>query len=144
MHETAIKGVKLSLAFAVAYFAYWFVFIHGDTFGGQGAGHTMLTPLLVGCALILLSGYVLGFYAGKFQGRRRLKIILMTILVYWYNAYIVAAFIITAEPGQTWFDILFGALMLSISGAILFSWLLLPLMILVSMYLERITRPQLV
>lgn len=102
-----------------------------------------LVYLLVPMLLSLASGAVLGYLAGRLTQKRRLRLALFTILVYWLDALVVAGVLILPVenyPGGLSAK-LSGTLMASISGVLLYGVVLSPLFVGGVLILEYWTRP---
>lgn len=91
-------------------------------------------------AFCLLTGAICGLIAGCIQTRRRLKLILCGIIVYWFDALIIAVLLTLATDQLEIVEKITGALWLGSVGALIFGIFVIPVIIIAALILEYWTR----
>ena len=103
---------------------------------------SMLPAVLLPLLLSVGSGAALGWAAGQIQEKRRLRLLLLTVLVFWLDALSISGLLMFSEagyPGGFWAQ-LTGMLMASMAGLLLYGIVLLPILAGAALTLEWWTR----
>ncbi len=101
--------------------------------------------LLFVCLLCMLAGVTLGTLGGFIEQKRRLKMALAGLGVYWLDALLVSIWLIffsndSPPPDYTIWNRIWGAFMLSLVGSLLYGIVLIPIVLIASLLLEKWTR----
>ncbi|MDH5655078.1 MAG: hypothetical protein OEZ34_04185 [Spirochaetia bacterium] len=93
--------------------------------------------------LCLFTGGMLGTFAGRIRTHRRLKLTAGTLIIYWVDALMVAAVIISLGEKLSLSEKLTGTLWLGSVGALIFAIFVCPVLLVAALILEIWTRDDL-
>jgi hypothetical protein len=137
---TAIRGAVIGFLLGLPISGY----LVADNLGEQATTLQVLAAL-VPCLLATLTGGALGLLAPRFEGRRFLKLLGAALFLYLLDALVIGVLIMFGGASAS--DVggvggqIGGAVMLSVTGSLLFSPIFVPILAGLAFFLERSSRP---